>query len=222
MDTLPPIYWEQMLGGVTSSFADLVTVGGLVEEGLKSEKIVQEVNPAGGAKRFGSKKKEGEASAIFNKRKGPRQSGRNAQKYVATVAPVINAHNTGGQAHQQTRAPRMNNYQPRDKLSFDPIPMKYSQLYPALIQRGLVTPRGYKTPPPNPLPAWYDPQKHCEFHEGAPGHDLDNCYALKIKVQELIKADILSFKDTGPNVKTNPLPNHGGPSVSMVEIEEPD
>lgn len=116
----------------------------------------------------------------------------------------------------------MNNYQPWDKLSFDLIPMKYSQLYPALIQRGLVTPRGYKTPPPNPLPAWYDPQKHCEFHEGAPGHDLDNCYALKIKVQELIKADILSFKDTGPNVKTNPLPNHGGPSVSMVEIEEPD
>lgn len=57
MDTLPPIYWERMLGGVTSCFADLVTVGGLVEEGLKSGKIVQEASQSSGAKRFSSKKK---------------------------------------------------------------------------------------------------------------------------------------------------------------------
>ena len=98
--------------------------------------------------------------------------------------------------------------------------MAYSKLYPSLIQRGLVVPKGYKYPPPTPLPTWYNIHKHCDFHEGAPGHDLDNCYALKMKVQELIKADILSFKDTGPNVKTNPLPHHAGPSVNMLEIEE--
>lgn len=44
MDTLPPIYWEKMFGGVTSSFANLVTVGGLVEEGLKSGKIAHEAS----------------------------------------------------------------------------------------------------------------------------------------------------------------------------------
>ena len=94
--------------------------------------------------------------------------------------------------------------------------MPYSQLYPSLIQRGLVTPRGYDNPPPNPPPAWYNPSKYCDFHEGAAGHDLDSCFALKLKVQELINADILSFKDTGPNVKTNPMPDHEGASVSMV------
>lgn len=31
MDTLSPIYWEKMFGGVTSSFADLITIGGLME-----------------------------------------------------------------------------------------------------------------------------------------------------------------------------------------------
>lgn len=88
MDTLPPIYWERMLGGVTSSFADLVTVGGLVEEGLKKGKIAQEGNQSGGAKIFGSKKKEGDTSVVFNKRKGPRQGGRNNQNYVAAVALI--------------------------------------------------------------------------------------------------------------------------------------
>lgn len=66
MDTLPPIYWERMLGGVTSSFVDLVTIGGLVEEGLKSGKIAQEENHSSASRRFGHKKKEGETSAIFN------------------------------------------------------------------------------------------------------------------------------------------------------------
>lgn len=35
MDTLPSFYWERMLGGVTSNFADLVTVRELVKEGIK-------------------------------------------------------------------------------------------------------------------------------------------------------------------------------------------
>lgn len=28
----------------------------------------------------------------------------------------------------------------------------------------------------------------------------------------------MKFQDVGPNVQVNPLPEHGGPSVSMVEV----
>ena len=49
------------------------------------------------------------------------------------------------------------------------------------------------------------------------GHNVENCYPLKTKVQRLVKSGILSFKDVGPNVKDKPLPKHGGVNaVNMV------
>lgn len=106
------------------------------------------------------------------------------------------------------------------KTYFDPIPMTYSQLYPVLIHKGLVTPRGCVGPPPNPLLVGRDPQKHCAFHKGAADHDLEGCYALKVKVKELIKDGILTFKDVGPDMRTNPVTNHAGSSTSMVFTDQ--
>lgn len=63
--------------------------------------------------------------------------------------------------------------------------------------------------PPDPLPLWYNPNDCCPFHEGAPGDDLEGCYALKHIVRELVEKKILSFRDVGPNVKNNLLPAHG-------------
>ena len=41
--------------------------------------------------------------------------------------------------------------------------------------------------------------------------------ALKHKVQSLIDAGWLTFQEDGSNVKTNPLTNHGGPTVNAIE-----
>ncbi|KAI5388566.1 hypothetical protein KIW84_074306 [Lathyrus oleraceus] len=60
------------------------------------------------------------------------------------------------------------------------------------------------------------PELHCVYHSGAPGHDVENCYPLKTKVQDLVRCGILCFEDVGPNVKKNPLPEHGK-SVNMVQ-----
>ncbi|XP_050909048.1 uncharacterized protein LOC127122809 [Lathyrus oleraceus] len=94
--------------------------------------------------------------------------------------------------------------------------MSYTELYPSLLQKGLVVPRPV-APPPDRLPPWYNPNAYCPFHEGAHGHDLEGCYALKHRVRELIESKILSFKDMGPNVKNNPLPPHGDPVVNAIE-----
>ncbi|XP_050878147.1 uncharacterized protein LOC127081963 [Lathyrus oleraceus] len=124
-------------------------------------------------------------------------------------------------AYQQPRAqaprpqnlPNQNRVQ-RGRPSFASIPMTYTELYPSLLQKGLVTPRPLG-PPPNPLPPWYNQDAHCTFHEGAPGHDLEGCYALKHIVRELVEKKILSFRDVGPNVKSNPLPGHG--DINAIE-----
>ncbi|XP_050916514.1 uncharacterized protein LOC127131645 [Lathyrus oleraceus] len=124
--------------------------------------------------------------------------------------------------YQQPRAqaPRKNaqnqNMRQGDRVTFNPISMSYTELYPSLLKKGLVVPKPIG-PPPDLLPPWYNPNSHCPFNEGVPGHDLEGCYALKHRVCELIENKILSFKDMGPNVKNNPLPPHGDPAVNAIE-----
>ncbi|KAI5389625.1 hypothetical protein KIW84_075061 [Lathyrus oleraceus] len=93
--------------------------------------------------------------------------------------------------------------------------MTYAELYPSLIERKLITPRDPPTIHANPQ-WWYKPGLHCVYHSGAPGHDVENCYPLKTKVQDLVRCGILCFEDVGPNVKKNSLPEHGK-SVNMVQ-----
>jgi hypothetical protein len=104
----------------------------------------------------------------------------------------------------------------RKKVSFDPIPMTYAELYTSLVLKNLLQPRN---PPqiPEPLPWWYKPELRCSFHQGAPGHDIENCYPLKYEVQKLVKSGMVSFEDRAPNVKANPLHAYGNSSVNMVD-----
>lgn len=94
--------------------------------------------------------------------------------------------------------------------------MTYTELFPALIQKNLVQ---TKTPPPilKELSWWYKPDQHCAFHQGAPDHDIENCFALKVEVRRLMQSGILSFEDYSQNVQANMLPKHGGSAVNMVE-----
>lgn len=75
-------------------------------------------------------------------------------------------------------------------------------------------------PPPTILSPGYDVNARCEFHYGAPGHSVENCKALKYKVQQLIESKVIIFTPNGPNVNNNPMPPHNKPIVSMVEEVE--
>ncbi|KAI5427000.1 hypothetical protein KIW84_032430 [Lathyrus oleraceus] len=86
--------------------------------------------------------------------------------------------------------------------------MSYAELYPSLVLKNLIQPR---IPPqiPEPLPWWFKLELRCAFHQGAPDHDIENCYPLKYEVQKLVKSGMVSFEDRAPNVKDNLLPAHG-------------
>jgi len=93
--------------------------------------------------------------------------------------------------------------------------MTYLELLPALLQKGLVQ---TKPPPPVPdiLPPGHRADLTCVFHQGAPGHDIERCHALRTEVQNLIRARGLRFTNNGVNIQDDPLPNHG-PAVNMVQ-----
>ena len=73
----------------------------------------------------------------------------------------------------------------KDRTRLDLIPFSYTELFPKLLEKGLIKP--IHLPPFKPLfPKWHKVDIHCDYHAGNPGHSLENCTALKYKVQELI------------------------------------
>ncbi|MCI79330.1 hypothetical protein A2U01_0100601 [Trifolium medium] len=46
-----------------------------------------------------------------------------------------------------------------------------------------------------PYPPHFNANARCGYHDGLPGHSLENCRAFKYNVQELIDHKLLSFKE---------------------------
>ncbi|KAI5418818.1 hypothetical protein KIW84_043157 [Lathyrus oleraceus] len=206
LKTLSSFYYERMISSAPSDFTEMVNMGMRLEEGVSEGRLAKDEGSS--AKLYGAfaKKKEEEAHAVSSHVK------RRPSVKRKTVRPASNQH--------QVYQPRNNNNTStsydRKRVSFDPIPMTYTELYPSLIERKLITPHD----PPAVLanPQWWNkPELHCVYHSGAPGHDVENCYPLKTKVQDLVRSGILFFEDVGPNVKKNPLPEHGKSAVNMVQ-----
>jgi hypothetical protein len=210
ISTLHGPYYEKMIGSISSNFADLVTIGERVEEGIKSGKI-QGTNAQAGVKKFFGgppKRKEGETNAISDNasKRPPVQLPYSQYPYVATVAqgqyqqPAYPMHppqqpfvmpSQNQQMSLQNQQPQQNRYQPRNQsgprgnferkmVRFDPVPIPYGQILPYLLQKGMVEPKPLAPLTP-PYPPSYDANAKCEYHAGAPGHNIESCKAFKYK-----------------------------------------
>lgn len=83
-------------------------------------------------------------------------------------------------------------YRQGKKRKFDPIPLSYSQLLQLLLPTRLIHLRNMPSLPKK-APADYNPSTFCEFHSGGIGHGVEDCLALKHKVQDLIDEKQLTF-----------------------------
>ena len=66
---------------------------------------------------------------------------------------------------------------------------------------------------------FYRPNQRCSYHSNSFGHDIEDCINLKQKIQDLIEQEVVSLQPAAPNVITNPLLNHGGGNVNMIETD---
>lgn len=73
---------------------------------------------------------------------------------------------------------------------------------------------------PNAIPKWFNVSKHCAYHSGVQGHDTEDYYGLKNKVEALIKEGVIQLTRVQPNIHNNPLPNHGDASVNVILTEK--
>src|ERR1051325_8318856 len=215
-----------MIASAPGNFTEMVSMGMRLEEGIRTGRLTKEVGSSSGTRNVGTgfpRKKEHDVGMVS---RGKPRNNVIKQRQVAAIAPAVNTNpNTGiapqFQQNQQTQQPRQqaqqfNNQNRTPRVAqFDPIPMTYTELYPALIERNLVQTR---SPPPVPekIPWWYKADVSCPFHQGAPGHDLEHCIALKAEVQRLVRTNLLSFRNTSLNVQANPLPSHNGNAVNLI------
>ncbi|KAI5432208.1 hypothetical protein KIW84_036091 [Lathyrus oleraceus] len=172
LKTLSSFYYERMIASAPSDFTEMVNMGMRLEEGVREGRLSKDEGSS--SRRYGAfaKKKDGEAHAVQSHAKPRRPSTKRKpvrhasnQHQVAHIAPIFrdNQHNQQQpQQYQQQHRPQQQAYQPRNnsnqanlgyerkKITFDPIPMSYAELYPSLIEWKLITPREPPAVPANP------------------------------------------------------------------------
>ncbi|XP_070031124.1 uncharacterized protein [Nicotiana tomentosiformis] len=83
---------------------------------------------------------------------------------------------------------------------------------------------GYITPIPvvamENSSQWINRNKTCAYHPGMKGHTIDECRTLKDKIQTLIDTKVIQEKEAALNVRNNPLPDHKGGGVNVIETDE--
>ena len=83
---------------------------------------------------------------------------------------------------------------------------------------GYIHPVGPK--PVDTSSKFYRPDQKCAYHSNNVGHDIEDCINLKHKIQDLIDQNVVSLQTVAPNVNSNPLPNHGGVTINMIETDD--
>ena len=74
--------------------------------------------------------------------------------------------------------------------------MSLFQALQRLLRLNLITLRAHPQNPNTAHPT-YDPNKRCAYHSACPGHDTNECWALKNKIQDLIDEGALEFTQDG-------------------------
>lgn len=147
----------------------------------------------------------------------------NQQPYTILVDQRVNQQHASYQPQQQQQQcyhpQQQQQRHRRPERRFDKVYMPHSHILPYLLRGSLLKLRELG-PSPTFLPLDYDANSRCKFHSSAPNHSIENCKALKYKVQDLIDSKGTTFAPNDPNVNNNPMSPHNNPDVNTVEVEE--
>ena len=84
----------------------------------------------------------------------------------------------------------------KPRRQFTQLNMSLFQALQRLLRLNLITLRAHPRNPNTASPI-YDPNKRCAYHSACPGHDTNECWALKNKIQDLIDEGALEFTQDG-------------------------
>ncbi|XP_069143299.1 uncharacterized protein [Solanum lycopersicum] len=121
--------------------------------------------------------------------------------------------------HQQgSYDPPQPRFEKRPSGNFTALAESRTKLYERLVTNGYIHPMGPK--PMDVNSKFYKPDQRYAYHSNSVGHDNKDCINLKHKIQDLIDQEVVSLQPAAPNVKINPLSNHGGSNVNMIQTDK--
>ena len=195
VDTLPPPYYDILVGNAFLEFGDLLYTVGRIEYGIKKGRIAttkarvpeQRRNVVDKyiraiSCRKGSKRKFNEEEEVVKNLSHSSQI-MFSPPQLSVQERDLNVKSNYSQSNKRKRAKR-----------YHALPISYAQLIPMLVQK-------YKIPiiPAKlrklPYSEWYDFNARCEYHSGVQGYSTESCTSFKDKVQALIDADPAKFQE---------------------------
>src|SRR3954470_5135052 len=115
---------------------------------------------------------------------------------------------TMGTVLTSTLTPQQRRKSDTSKRQFTNINMSLAQALQHLLRENLITLRNPPIKPNTSAPS-YKPNARCAYHSNSPGHDTNDCWPLKNKIQDMIDAGEIEFyHPKTPVVITTPMPNH--------------
>ncbi|XP_070006072.1 uncharacterized protein [Nicotiana sylvestris] len=237
-----PDYFQNMMSVVGKSFSKAIKMGEIVENGLKTGRIISQAVLKAATQAFqidsdnfgNTNEKFEEIMMTSGSRRGPRRTSR---RYEQPSQPPKHPRRRA-QASQNLLQPPQNfqvPYKPhpsqgyraeqRLKANFIPIGDSSASLFEKLKHYDMIAPI-----PPNhvdPHARSFDPSKRFEYHSNAQGHDIESCQDLKREIERMIQKKLIVIQDSNTqNITQNPLPVHYdahfmGMIPSDMEYENP-
>ncbi|XP_070042731.1 uncharacterized protein [Nicotiana tomentosiformis] len=228
-----PQYYKRLMVTENHKFSDIIKLGERIEEGIKSGMLTNfealqatiKALQSGGI----SKKNEVGAVMVAQGTKSPLTYQTTSPTYHPSPPrypqPATTYHTYNTQPAYYHSPPARQNYQKpipnfdrRPPRQYTPIAEPIDQLYERLKAAGYVT----------SIPAvamenssqWVNLNNTCAYHSGMKGHTIDECRTLKDTIQTLIDTKVIQAKEAAPNVRNNPLPDHRGEGVNVIETDE--
>ncbi|XP_049393462.1 uncharacterized protein LOC125857851 [Solanum stenotomum] len=206
-----PDYFHYLLAAMGKPFAEAIKIGEVVENGIKSGKIVSQTAIRATTQAI-------QSGLVLNTQAYVRPPQR--QQWRAPASQGSRPQQQNFQAPHNPR-PRMDYTREQGrKENFTPIGESYTSLLRKLVQLGFVEPvNPYFV---NPNARGFDPTVICEYHANTPGHSTENCWTLKRVIEKLIEDKVIEIRnEEAPNVTNNPLPAHNKEHImEMVDIYE--
>ena len=203
MDTLPSPYYDILIVNTFVEFGDLMYFVGRIEDGINRERIVDTRASMREKKRIVSdehvqtmSREERESKKrSHTTREEPVKNHSRSPGYAQV--PLTDLHSPKRFAQEYDQESDSGYYQSKKRKRtkvYHTLSMSYRELLPILVQNygiSIIPAR-----PRRPLyPKGYDVNARCEYHGGVRGHSTEDCTTFKDKVQSLINADPIKFRE---------------------------
>ena len=201
------IYYEKLLCARLRDFSDLIQVGKQVEAGIRAGKIVdtssiQESFQAETSNNLRGKNREIDSTIRSTRQPQSRQNHQCSRDHVYP-------HQRGFRYQPDQTQSSLRQSEHARLRTFTPLEESLTSIFERMKAKGLLKPK--KGWIPKSLPPDFDWSKSCAYHSNVPGHDTENCPALKHKIQNMIEKDKIS-------VQQNKLRDNDDPSVANAII----